>query len=67
MISLPSIIDVAVIGAGAAGLGAANALAKSGLSVIVLEARDRVGGRATPFCRARCGVRRRLRLAAFGR
>jgi monoamine oxidase len=34
-----------VIGAGAAGLGAAHALKGSGLSVIVLEARERVGGR----------------------
>ncbi len=43
--SLPSEIDVAIIGAGAAGLGAAQALENSGLSAIVLEARDRVGGR----------------------
>src|SRR5262245_49161445 len=42
---LPSSVDVAVIGAGAAGLGAANALRDSGLSFIVMEARDRVGGR----------------------
>jgi monoamine oxidase len=44
--SLPSDIDVAIIGAGAAGLGAANALKGSGLSVLVLEARDRLGGRS---------------------
>jgi monoamine oxidase len=44
--SLPSSVDVAIIGAGAAGLGAANALNDSNLSVIVLEARDRLGGRA---------------------
>ncbi|MGO2111141.1 MAG: flavin monoamine oxidase family protein [Pseudoclavibacter sp.] len=37
--------DVVIIGAGAAGLTAANELTKAGLTVAVLEARDRVGGR----------------------
>ena len=36
---------IAVIGAGAAGSEAARALVRSGFDVIVLEARDRVGGR----------------------
>ncbi|MCJ2133947.1 FAD-dependent oxidoreductase [Methylobacterium sp. J-026] len=35
-----------VIGAGAAGIGAARTLAARGVAVAVLEARDRVGGRA---------------------
>jgi monoamine oxidase len=39
-------LDVIVVGAGAAGLIAARELARSGLSVRVIEARDRVGGRA---------------------
>jgi monoamine oxidase len=38
--------DVAIIGAGAAGIGAARRLIAHGIDVIVLEARDRLGGRA---------------------
>lgn len=37
--------DALVVGAGAAGLMAARRLARKGLRVIVLEARDRIGGR----------------------
>ena len=39
-------LDVAVIGAGGAGLAAAKQLAAAGYRTIVLEARDRIGGRA---------------------
>ena len=37
--------DVCVVGAGYAGLSAAHRLSQGGKSVVVLEARDRVGGR----------------------
>jgi monoamine oxidase len=39
-------VDVAIIGAGAAGLAAASTLAAAPLNVLVLEAQDRIGGRA---------------------
>lgn len=41
----PQGIDVIVLGAGAAGLAAAAELSRAGRAVLVLEARERVGGR----------------------
>src|SRR4051812_11560012 len=42
---MTDILDVAIIGAGAAGLQAAQLLRRANLRVAILEARDRVGGR----------------------
>lgn len=42
---MPLESDVIIIGAGIAGLAAASELGRAGLSVSILEARDRIGGR----------------------
>ena len=44
--TFPTNPDVVVIGAGAGGLGAARKLMKAGHSVLIVEAANRVGGRA---------------------
>ena len=47
--------DVIVVGAGFAGVAAASALAERGVSVLVLETRQRVGGRAASWTDPRTG------------
>lgn len=42
-------VDVIIIGSGLAGLSAAHEVLRSGLSCVVLEARDRVGGKTWSF------------------
>ncbi|MFJ3304622.1 flavin monoamine oxidase family protein [Streptomyces sp. NPDC086549] len=49
-------VDVAVVGGGLAGLTAARDLVAGGRSVVVLEARDRVGGRVVNLKLANGGV-----------
>ena len=44
-LAVPRSADVLVLGAGMAGLAAARRLADAGARVLVLEARDRIGGR----------------------
>lgn len=44
--SLAGDLDIVVIGAGAAGIAAARELKTAGRQVVILEARNRVGGRA---------------------
>ena len=48
--------DVLIIGAGAAGLAAAGVLAREGIRAIILEARERIGGRIHTIHPSSCPV-----------
>jgi monoamine oxidase len=53
---MPRDPDVIVIGAGMAGLAAARELGRAGLSVCIVEARDRIGGRVFTVHDPECNV-----------
>jgi monoamine oxidase len=53
---MSSFYDVVVIGAGAAGIGAGRRLAKAGVSFVLIEARDRIGGRALTLTHERGAI-----------
>lgn len=52
----PTDADVVIVGAGAAGVAAALATTRAGLKTLVLEARDRIGGRAHTVSDRRGGI-----------
>lgn len=69
--SLPKSIDVAIVGAGPAGLAGAIAAAEAGRRVLLLDRLDRVGRKLLATGGGRCNLTRRAEpeqiMAAFGR
>ena len=65
----PARCDVVVVGAGLAGLTAADRLTRAGLEVVVIESSDGVGGRVLALPRAAAapigGLRSKAALAAY--
>lgn len=62
--SEPDVVDVVIIGAGISGIGAARALAETGRTMRILEARTRIGGTWDLFRYP--GVRSDSDMATFG-